>query len=106
MLRTLRQGLSHRGWQVVVISVDPLSARLLVASPDTGEKCEVDVLKENFWASPELTEHGPVLALHDVVGTKVRALADRGAVRDLIDVHSGSSSSQRWYLAASAGVGP
>lgn len=34
------------------------------------------------------TEYGPVLALADVIGTKVRALADRGAVRDLIDVHA------------------
>jgi hypothetical protein len=84
--------LAHRGWQVTAISVDPLSARLLVASPDTGEDCEVDVLKENFWASPELTEHGPVLAFDDVIGTKVRALADRGAVRDIIDVHAAAAS--------------
>ncbi|UIX33455.1 nucleotidyl transferase AbiEii/AbiGii toxin family protein [Streptomyces sp. GQFP] len=88
----LQQGLAHRGWQATVISVDPLSARLLVASPDTGADCEVDVLKENFWAPPELTEHGPVLAFDDVIGTKVRALADRGAVRDLIDVHAAADS--------------
>nr|WP_203731650.1 nucleotidyl transferase AbiEii/AbiGii toxin family protein [Streptomyces sp. SID12501] len=88
----LQRGLADRGWRVTVISVDPLSARLLVASPDTGEDCEVDVLKENFWASPELTEHGPVLAFDDVIGTKVRALADRGAVRDLIDVHAAADS--------------
>jgi hypothetical protein len=31
-----------------------------------------------------------VPALDDVIGTKVRALADRGAVRDLIDVHAAS----------------
>ncbi|ARX80642.1 hypothetical protein SMD44_00040 [Streptomyces alboflavus] len=43
-----------------------------------------------FWAPPTVTEHGPVLALDDVIGTKVRALADRGAVRDLIDVHAAS----------------
>ncbi len=29
-----------------------------------------------------------MLSLDDVIGTKVRALADRGAVRDLIDVHA------------------
>jgi hypothetical protein len=37
-----------------------------------------------------VTQHGPVLALDDVIGTKVRALADRGAARDLIDVHAAS----------------
>jgi hypothetical protein len=31
-----------------------------------------------------------VLALDDVIGTKVRALADRGYPRDLIDIHAAS----------------
>ncbi|NBM17975.1 nucleotidyl transferase AbiEii/AbiGii toxin family protein [Streptomyces sp. GC420] len=88
ILHDLRQGLIGKGWQVTVVSVDPLSARLLVADPASGEDCEVDILKENLWAPPETTEYGPVLALDDVIGTKVRALADRGAVRDLIDVHA------------------
>ncbi|MEU3480298.1 nucleotidyl transferase AbiEii/AbiGii toxin family protein [Streptomyces sp. NPDC033754] len=87
---TLESGLARRGWHVTVISADPLSARLIVADPADGEECEVDILKENFWAAPDETEHGPVLALEDVIGTKVRALADRGAVRDLIDVHAAS----------------
>ncbi len=43
-----------------------------------------------FWSPPTPTEHGLVLALDDVIGTKVRALADRGAARDLIDVHAAS----------------
>ncbi|MFD4549480.1 nucleotidyl transferase AbiEii/AbiGii toxin family protein [Streptomyces sp. NPDC058466] len=40
--------------------------------------------------------HGPVLAEEDVIGTKVRALGDRGAPRDLIDVFA---ASQRWTTA-------
>jgi hypothetical protein len=68
--------------------VDPLFARLVAAVPATGEDCEVDILKENLWAPPVETEYGLVLALPDVIGTKVRALADRGAARDLIDVHA------------------
>lgn len=84
----LEQGLAARGWQVRVIDVDPLSARLMVVDPDTGEECEVDVLKEHFWNPPAQTEYGPVLAFDSVIGTKVRALADRGAVRDFIDVHA------------------
>jgi predicted nucleotidyltransferase component of viral defense system len=35
----------------------------------------------------------PVLAEEDVIGTKVRTLADRGAPRDLIDVYV---ASRRW----------
>jgi hypothetical protein len=37
------------------------------------------------------TPYGPVLALDDVIGTKVRALANRGYPRDLIDVHAAAS---------------
>jgi predicted nucleotidyltransferase component of viral defense system len=88
----LRHGLTRRGWHVSMISVDPLSARLLVADPQSGEDCEVDILKENLWAPPYTTEYGPVLALDDVIGTKVRALADRGAVRDLVDVHAAAAT--------------
>lgn len=63
---------------------------VLVTDPDTGEECEVDVLKEAFWAPPAQTPYGPVLSLDDVIGTKVRALADRGTVRDFIDVQAAS----------------
>ncbi|MDX2393724.1 nucleotidyl transferase AbiEii/AbiGii toxin family protein [Streptomyces sp. NPDC054904] len=80
--------LTKRGWGVDVIGVDPLSARLMVTDLRGGGRCEVDVLKENLWFAPQDTEYGPVLALDDVIGTKVRALADRGAARDLIDVHA------------------
>ncbi|MCZ1008258.1 nucleotidyl transferase AbiEii/AbiGii toxin family protein [Streptomyces lydicus] len=90
IIRTVSQGLAQRGWHVREIGTDPLSGRLIVADPRTGEECEVDILKEAFWAPPTTTEHGPVLSLDDVIGTKVRALADRGAVRDLIDVHAAS----------------
>ncbi|PNE42670.1 nucleotidyl transferase AbiEii/AbiGii toxin family protein [Streptomyces noursei] len=90
IVRTVRQGLTQRGWHVREIGSDPLSARLIVADPRTGDECEVDVLKEAFWAPPTVTEYGLVLSLDDVIGTKVRALADRGAVRDFIDVHAAS----------------
>lgn len=88
--RTLVAGLTERGWQVTEVGVDPLSGRLIVTDPVSGEQCEVDILKEAFWRPPTATDYGPVLALDDVIGTKVRALADRGAVRDLIDVHAAS----------------
>ncbi|MEU5977546.1 nucleotidyl transferase AbiEii/AbiGii toxin family protein [Streptomyces sp. NPDC047315] len=90
IVEALRSGLQDLGWNVREIGTDPLSGRLIITDPNSGEQCEVDVLKEAFWAPPATTEHGLVLALEDVVGTKVRALADRGAVRDLIDVHAAS----------------
>lgn len=88
IVRTVSGGLTQRGWDIRQIEANPLSGRLIATDPDTGEECEVGILKEAFWSPPVATEYGPVLGLDDVIGTKVRALADRGAVRDLIDVHS------------------
>ncbi|MFF4053753.1 nucleotidyl transferase AbiEii/AbiGii toxin family protein [Streptomyces chartreusis] len=90
IVRSVSDGLMERGWQVEQIEIGALSGRLLVTDPGTGEQCEVDVLKEVLWHPPTSSEYGPVLSLDDVIGTKVRALADRGAVRDLIDVHAAS----------------
>lgn len=87
---TVRAGLEGRGWRVRALEADPLSARLIVTDATTGEECEVDLLKEALWRPPVKTEHGLVLSLEDVVGTKVRALADRGLARDLIDVQAAS----------------
>ncbi|MFF7183329.1 nucleotidyl transferase AbiEii/AbiGii toxin family protein [Streptomyces sp. NPDC008121] len=90
IIRTVGDGLARRGWSVEQVETDALMGRLVVTDSVTGEECEVDVLKEAFWARPTVTEYGPVLSFDDVIGTKVRALADRGAVRDLIDAHAAS----------------
>ncbi|MET8117127.1 nucleotidyl transferase AbiEii/AbiGii toxin family protein [Streptomyces prasinus] len=90
IVAALTAGLTARGWRATHVRTDPLSGRFLVTDPDTGEECEVDVLKEAFWAPPAQTPYGPVLSLDDVIGTKIRALADRGTVRDLIDVQAAS----------------
>ncbi|GAB2800891.1 hypothetical protein GCM10027073_36410 [Streptomyces chlorus] len=76
---TLHAGLEARGWTVHALETAPLSARFTVTAPATGQDCEVDVLKENFWRPVAQTPYGPVLAEEDVIGIKVRALADRGA---------------------------
>ncbi|MBB5933874.1 nucleotidyl transferase AbiEii/AbiGii toxin family protein [Streptomyces zagrosensis] len=89
----VRTGLERRGWHVEALETDPLSARLIVTDPTSHEECEVDILKEALWRPPVHTEHGLVLSLEDVVGTKVRALADRGLARDLIDVRAATG---RW----------
>lgn len=88
----LMEGLMEHGWQVRIIGTDPVSARLMVTDPELGQECEVDVLKEAFNWPPIDTPYGPVLSLDDVIGTKVRALADRGYARDLVDIHAAS----RW----------
>ncbi|MEU6443051.1 nucleotidyl transferase AbiEii/AbiGii toxin family protein [Streptomyces sp. NPDC047046] len=93
IVATVRTELEHRGWTVRTRDADPLSARLLVADPASGEQCEVDILKEVLWAPLAHTAHGLTLSLQDVVGTKIRALADRGLARDLIDAHA---AAERW----------
>ncbi|MFF7473492.1 hypothetical protein [Streptomyces sp. NPDC008092] len=90
---TVAAGLRERGWDVRTLETDPLSARLMVADAASGEECEVDVLKEALWRPLVQTELGLTLSLEDVVGTTVRALADRGLARDLIDVHA---TADRW----------
>ncbi|MGW3518413.1 nucleotidyl transferase AbiEii/AbiGii toxin family protein [Streptomyces hydrogenans] len=89
----LRTALEEGGWRVRTLEADPLSARLIVTDPATGEECEVDVLKEVLCGPPERREFGLLLSLRDVVGTKVRALADRGMARDLVDVRA---AADRW----------
>ncbi len=93
---TLRDGLEARGWQVRALETVPLSARFTVSDPVTRQDCEIDILKEIFWRPIAQSPHGPVLVEEDVIGTKVRALGDRGAPRDLIDVFA---ASQRWSTA-------
>lgn len=90
---TVATGLRERGWHVRTLETDPLSARMIVTDAASGDACEVDVLKEALWRPPVQTELGLTLSLEDVVGTKVRALADRGLARDLIDVHA---AADRW----------
>ncbi|MGW0825107.1 nucleotidyl transferase AbiEii/AbiGii toxin family protein [Streptomyces sp. NPDC002845] len=92
---TVRAGLEERGWSVRPLETDPLSARLIVTDPTTEESRTLDLLKETLWRPPVRTDLGPVLSLEDVVGTKVRALTDRGAARDLVDVHA---AADRWSL--------
>jgi predicted nucleotidyltransferase component of viral defense system len=90
IVTTVVNGLTERGWRVEVIGVDPHGARMMTTDRDSGEQCELDILRESFSRPPETTPYGPVLALDDVIGTKVRALAGRGLPRDLIDIHAAS----------------
>ncbi|MET9761529.1 hypothetical protein ABZ016_21110 [Streptomyces sp. NPDC006372] len=89
----VRAGLVERGWLVRSLETGPLSAQFLVTDAATGEEYEVGVHKEVLWRPPVATELGPALSLDDLVGTRVRDLADRGLARDLVDVHAASA---RW----------
>jgi len=70
-----------------VVEATPRMARLLVEGQ--GFACEVDLLKEAI-GPPARLQIGPVLALEDAIGLKVRALHDRAAHRDYIDVCAAS----------------
>ncbi|MEU8031750.1 nucleotidyl transferase AbiEii/AbiGii toxin family protein [Streptomyces sp. NPDC049099] len=83
--------LEARGRQVRAGAVAPLTAQLTVTDPPTGEPCALALHKEAFWQPPELTEYGPALSLEDAVGTKIRALYDRGAAVDLIDARAAAA---------------
>ncbi|MGK4581902.1 nucleotidyl transferase AbiEii/AbiGii toxin family protein [Kitasatospora sp. HPMI-4] len=86
-------GLAGCGWTVRRLESGAVSARLAVRDPVSAQGAEVELRKEVFWRPVLHTGYGPVLALEDVVGTRVRALADRGLPRDLVDVHA---AADRW----------
>jgi hypothetical protein len=90
IVATVVDGLTERGWSVVIIGTDSHEARMMTTDPGSGEQGELDILRESFRSPPESTPYGPVLALDDVIGTKVRVLAGRGLPRDLIDIHAAS----------------
>ncbi|MFE2933065.1 hypothetical protein [Streptomyces sp. NPDC059278] len=74
------------------LGAELLSARLIVT--ETAGREEVDILWEAICRPHVLTGHGLVLSpLKDLVGTKVRAPADHGLARDLIDVWAAAN---RW----------
>jgi hypothetical protein len=76
------------GYRVTQVESTSRMARLEVS--DGQQSCEVDLLKEAI-GPPVHLEIGPVLALDDAVGLKMRALHDRAAHRDFIDVHAAAT---------------
>ncbi|MFH9672572.1 nucleotidyl transferase AbiEii/AbiGii toxin family protein [Streptomyces sp. NPDC017405] len=80
--------LEARGRRVRTGAVTARTAQLTVTDPPTGEPQVLALHKEAFWQPPELTAYGPALSLADAVGTKIRALYDRGAAVDLVDARA------------------
>ncbi|MGW2909657.1 hypothetical protein ACWC9X_04275 [Streptomyces asoensis] len=79
------------GFEPSVEDTDPLSAHLLVLDRATDTVLRLALHKETFWSPPVTTPYGPALCLPDAVGTKVRALYDRGLAVDLIDARAASA---------------
>ncbi|MFC0004526.1 nucleotidyl transferase AbiEii/AbiGii toxin family protein [Micromonospora siamensis] len=73
------------GFHCVLVEATNRMARLIVSSESVA--CEVDVLKEAI-GPPAALSVGPVLSLNDAVGLKVRALHDRAAHRDYVDIRA------------------
>ncbi|GIJ19647.1 hypothetical protein Vlu01_02710 [Micromonospora lutea] len=76
------------GFGAHVVEATPRMARLMVTA--TEEACEVDLLKEAI-GPPTMLSLGPVLAFDDAVGLKMRALHERAAHRDYIDIHAANN---------------
>ncbi|MBZ4317951.1 hypothetical protein [Streptomyces huiliensis] len=93
VLATVRAGLEARGWRVRDAAAEPLAARFTATDSLNGEECGVGIAKETLWRAPARGGSVLVLAVEDAVGIRVRALADRGLARDLVDVHA---ASDRW----------
>ena len=76
------------GYAARIVETTARMARLLVSTGSA--ECEVDILKEAI-GPPAQLRVGPVLAIDDAVGLKLRALHERAAHRDYVDVHAASS---------------
>lgn len=81
----LAQAYAKAGFSAQIIEATPRMARMLVSEGEVS--CEVDLLKEAL-GPPSQLSIGPVLAFEDAVGLKMRALHDRAAHRDFIDIRA------------------
>ena len=88
IVEALAHAYRRSGYRVEIIEGAPRMARLRLLA--AGLECEVDVLKEAI-APPAQLSLGPVLAFDDAVGLKMRALHERAAHRDFVDIHAASS---------------
>ncbi|MEU4715469.1 nucleotidyl transferase AbiEii/AbiGii toxin family protein [Micromonospora purpureochromogenes] len=79
---------TNAGFSARVIEATPRMARLVISTGTAA--CEVDLLKEAL-APPARLSIGPVLAFDDAVGLKMRALHDRAAHRDFIDIQAANA---------------
>lgn len=85
----LAQAYQDAGYTVTIVEATSRMARMDVTDGTRG--CEVDLLKEAIGPPTRLTV-GPVLAIDDAVGLKMRALYNRTMPRDIIDVRAAGAA--------------
>ncbi|MGN9774226.1 nucleotidyl transferase AbiEii/AbiGii toxin family protein [Micromonospora sp. H33] len=88
------------GFTARIVEATPRMARLIVSKEQMT--CEVDLLKEAIGPPAQLSI-GPVLAFEDAVGLKVRALHERAAHRDYIDIRA-ANDRLSWHELESLGA--
>lgn len=83
------QAYRDAGFEVVDLQdTNAQLGRIEVHDTATGEKCEVDFLKEPLQRAPVSMGRITVVAMDDLAGMKASALATRAAPRDFIDVRA------------------
>jgi predicted nucleotidyltransferase component of viral defense system len=105
ILEKLAAAYRRESFTVEIIEGTPRMARMVVRNASVV--CEVDVLKEAI-GPPCHLRIGPVLSLDDAVGLKMRALHERAAHRDFIDVNAANArlswpEMERWGARHTAG---
>ncbi len=91
--RSVLVALRSRGYTAEVTLSDSWFRQIIVSDPVTGEKVGVDLGYDYREKPPaHVTGIGPVLDIQDVVTGKVRALVDRQAERDYMDIDAVLSS--------------
>lgn len=77
------------GYQAVVGHSDSWLRQILIADPATGEQIILD-LGQDYREQPPvvIADLGPVIAMPDAAASKARALNDRRAARDYLDIHA------------------
>lgn len=77
-----------RGYRADMGHRDSWLRQVIVTEPTTGEQVSVD-LGQDYRQQPPviITGLGPVIALSDAAASKARALNDRRAARDYLDLH-------------------
>ena len=85
--RSLVTALEGRGYSCLITHRDDWFRGIQVTDPGTGQQVVVDLGYDYRTTPPIVVENiGPVLGIEDLVLGKVRALVDRQAERDFMDV--------------------
>ncbi|MEH0577483.1 MULTISPECIES: hypothetical protein [Streptomyces] len=92
LAETLSAALTSGGrHEATLQDTDLLFAHLSVRDRTGDTILHLALHKETFWSPPVPTSYGPALCLQDAVGTKIRALYDRGLAVDLIDARAAAA---------------